>query len=465
MKLKFKKKNYHKYFIFLIVLYFISGIIGISGIFYLNNYKNTKHEKRVKGILHNIDNKKNNYDKRVFSLEYFLFPKKNNEKYVINFTKNESYNINDDYNISKFTNNLLGNPKNSRARSSGYFDIFNNEKIIFAGGDGVFGYFDIDNFSANSFDMSLIRSNLKNLINYEEFFSKGDLGLKDITIDKDEIYIAYNKEIIRNCYNQSILKAKIDFSFLQFEEFFSYNECWNDKGKARNRSGGRIFIKDDSKIIFSTGTYDDWSASQNPKSFFGKIIEIDKKTKEFKIISMGHRNPQGLYYKKTNDVIVSTDHGPKYGDEINVDLKPGSEIKNFGWPISSYGDHYKDDKENIKNIYEIAPLNKSHKDFGFIEPAKYYKKNVAPSGIVFVPEKFSSIKESYFVSGLGFSQPDGAKALYIVGFNNDYSKVIKEGKISIGERIRDLKFIDSKNILVLFLESTSSFGILRKVKN
>ena len=146
MKLKFKKKNYYKYFTFLIVLYFISGIIGISGIFYLNDYKNTKHEKRIKGILHNIENKKNNYDKRVFSLEYFLFPKKNNEKYVINFTKNESYNINDDYNITKFTNNLLGNPKNSRARSSGYFDIFNKEKIIFAGGDGIFGYFDIDYF-------------------------------------------------------------------------------------------------------------------------------------------------------------------------------------------------------------------------------------------------------------------------------------------------------------------------------
>ena len=47
------------------------------------------------------------------------------------------------------------------------------------------------------------------------------------------------------------------------------------------------------------------------ESFFGKVLEIDKKTKEYKIISKGHRNPQGLYYNKYRDLIVSTDHGPK----------------------------------------------------------------------------------------------------------------------------------------------------------
>ena len=161
---------------------------------------------------------------------------------------------------------------------------------------------------------------------------------------------------------------------------------------------------------------------------------------------------------------MSTDHGPKRGDEVNLDLNPGLKIKNFGWPISSYGDHYDNEKSMIKNIHELAPLNKSHKDFGFVEPIKYYDKNVAPSGITFVPENFSNIQESYFISGLGFRQADGAKALYVVGFNEDYSKVVKEKQISIGERIRDLEFIHSKNILVLFLETSSSFAILKKIK-
>ena len=35
---------------------------------------------------------------------------------------------------------------------------------------------------------------------------------------------------------------------------------------------------------------------------------------------MGHRNPQGLYYSKKFDFILSTEHGPKGGDEININL-------------------------------------------------------------------------------------------------------------------------------------------------
>ena len=454
--MKSKKKNYYKHFVFVIVLYFISLLIGVLGIFYFNDYKNSKYKKLI-----NIE--KNNQKKQVFSLQYFLFKKKNNQPYVVNFKRNEKYTIDSEYTITKFSNNLLGNPKSTRATSSGYFDIYKDDKIFFAGGDGVFGFFNIDDFSKESFDMNLIRSNLKNLINYEEFFSKGDLGLKDITIDNDEVYIAYNKEVKKNCYNLSILKADLDFSFLKFDEFFSHDECWNDKGAARNRSGGRIVVKNENKILFSTGTYDDLSSSQNLKSFFGKIFEIDKVTKDFKIISIGHRNPQGLYYNKHKNIIITTDHGPKYGDEINLDLEPGLEIKNYGWPVSSYGDHYEDEKLNTKNIYQLAPLHKSHEDYGFVEPVKYYKKNVAPSGITFVPKNFSNIDESYYISGLGFHQADGAKALYVVGFNENYTRVINEKIISIGERIRDLKFIEKYNILLLFLESSSSFAVLKKL--
>ena len=36
------------------------------------------------------------------------------------------------------------------------------------------------------------------------------------------------------------------------------------------------------------------------KSFFGKIIAIREKTKEYKILSIGHRNQQGLFYDEKN---------------------------------------------------------------------------------------------------------------------------------------------------------------------
>ena len=85
-----------------------------------------------------------------------------------------------------------------------------------------------------------------------------------------------------------------------------------------------------------------------------KIIFVDIETKEVTQISKGHRNPQGLAVKE--NIILSTEHGPRGGDEINKIIYG----KNYGWPISSYGLPYKNEK-NVK-------FYKSHKDRGFEEP-------------------------------------------------------------------------------------------------
>ena len=58
---------------------------------------------------------------------------------------------------------------------------------------------------------------------------------------------------------------------------------------------------------------------------------------------MGHRNPQGLYYDNEREIIIETEHGPFGGDEINIiklDKIYKNETQNFGWPVSSAGEHY-----------------------------------------------------------------------------------------------------------------------------
>ena len=42
---------------------------------------------------------------------------------------------------------------------------------------------------------------------------------------------------------------------------------------------------------------------------------LDINSKKVNLFSKGHRNPQGLLFNK--DVILSTEHGPRGGDEIN----------------------------------------------------------------------------------------------------------------------------------------------------
>ena len=76
-----------------------------------------------------------------------------------------------------------------------------------------------------------------------------------------------------------------------------------------------------------------------------------------KLISLGHRNPQGILYDKENDILFNAEHGPQGGDEININ-KNLFQISNFGWPISSYGNHSIDDPK----LYELVSLNKSHKN-------------------------------------------------------------------------------------------------------
>ena len=37
--------------------------------------------------------------------------------------------------------------------------------------------------------------------------------------------------------------------------------------------------------------------------------------------------PQGLYYDKVKNYIISTEHGPKGGDEININFEPKKMLK------------------------------------------------------------------------------------------------------------------------------------------
>ena len=47
-------------------------------------------------------------------------------------------------------------------------------------------------------------------------------------------------------------------------------------------------------------------------------------------------------------ILISTEHGPKGGDEINIiELNLPLQSNNLGWPIASYGDHY-----------DLVPINK-----------------------------------------------------------------------------------------------------------
>ena len=101
----------------------------------------------------------------------------------------------------------------------------------------------------------------------------------------------------------NIYQSDLSFEKLKFELFFETKEYWPTYNVF---SGGRIETFKKNKILFSIGFANVKNAAQNKKSLLGKIIAIDKYSKNYEIISMGNRNPQGLFYVKKHDLVVNT---------------------------------------------------------------------------------------------------------------------------------------------------------------
>jgi hypothetical protein len=361
------------------------------------------------------------------------------------------------YDIRTFQLPFLNN-KEWGGKPVAYLEQTDNN-IVLASGDGEFFSFAKKDIGSNSLDLNKIRTNIKDLIKEEKFYLPSVYSIKDLLILDNKIFFSYVKKISNNCYNISIMSSEFNLNYLIFSDFFSYKECVNTNLLAH--SGGRMVFFKNGKILLTIGdwTWAEMLLAQDKNSIFGKIISIDLKSKDYEIIAMGSRNAQGLYYDKNKNVIIHTEHGPIGGDEININFHPDNKIvENYGWPISSYGEH--DDGKFRKE----APLHKSHKDYGFIEPIKYYTPSIAISEIAKIPITFNKkFTNDFFVGALGYKWQldEGDQSIHHIRFNENFDQIIFEDIIPIGERIRDMIFIKENNTILMILESIPAIGVLK----
>ena len=353
------------------------------------------------------------------------------------------------------------------AKPPGYIAQFG--KLIFTiSGSGEFLYFDHSELGEKNIRFKKLNSNFVNFIDLESYVANGITGPRDLEVIDNDIYVSFVDK--NSCNKVSILRAKINFDYLNFENFFSWDACNSGKSYLDQRSGGRIKNYDKDNIIFTIGDYSKFyypPEAQNPNSLFGKIIKINKNTSEYIILSMGHRNQQGLYVDKVKKLIFSTDHGPNGGDEVNFQNMNSGKIVNFGWPISSYGQHYssrfkEDQKNKIDLLLRGAPLHKSHQKFGFIEPLKYYTPSIGISEIIKIPKSFNmDFFNDFFVTAMGNVVAEGDETIHHLRFDSDYKKIIFEDTIILRERIRDIIYDEEKKSFIMILGSTPSIGILK----
>ena len=409
------------------------------------------------------DLKKELKEKKALINDQLIYINKNNASHEINikkklkkleFPKYKSLEINLYNNKKKLnfykSNNQLVRGINNFFPGSGYLDLHEN-KLFLISATGLIGY--SNNLYEDSIIFNQINNNINDFLSLDEINKGNWFSVKDLLVVNNNIYVSFTNEQKNNCWNTSVIVAKLNFEYLKFSNFFEPKYCVKsknnyDKEFNAHQSGGKLFKYDDDNIILTMGDYRLRKLAQDINSTFGKILKLNSKSKKYEILSLGHRNPQGLYYNLDKDYIISTEHGPHGGDEINLNLNTKI-VKNFGWAISSYGEHYggKESYEN-KSKYKKYPLHKSHKDYNFIEPIKYFVPSIGISQLV-------QIKQNKFLLS---SLKD--ESIYTFALN-EKNELTEFKRIEIGERIRDMVYDSEKKEVLLFLENTASIGILK----
>ena len=409
------------------------------------------------------DLKKELKEKKALINDQLIYINKNNASHEINikkkikkleFPKYKSLEINLYNNKKKLnfykSNNQLVRGINNFFPGSGYLDLYEN-KLFLISATGLIGY--SNNLYGDSIIFNQINNNINDFLSLDEINKGNWFSVKDLLVVNNNIYVSFTNEQKNNCWNTSVIVAKLNFEYLKFSNFFEPKYCVKsknnyDKEFNAHQSGGKLFKYDDDNIILTMGDYRLRKLAQDINSTFGKILKLNSKSKRYEILSLGHRNPQGLYYNLDKDYVISTEHGPHGGDEINLNLNTKI-VKNFGWAISSYGEHYggKESHEN-KNKYKKYPLHKSHKDYNFIEPIKYFVPSIGISQLV-------QIKQNKFLLS---SLKDESIYTFTLNKKNELTEF---KRIEIGERIRDMVYDSEKKEVILFLENTASIGILK----
>jgi cytochrome c2 len=150
-----------------------------------------------------------------------------------------------------------------------------------------------------------------------------------------------------------------------------------------HQSGGRLAYAPDGKLYMTVGDYEvdglDGRLPAYPQvegASYGKIWRFDPATWTPELVSMGHRNPQGITALPDGS-IWSVEHGPQGGDELNH-IVAG---RNYGWPHVTLGVNYTDVERDDK----YWPFNASQgRHQGFEPPVYSWVPSIAVSNLKYI---------------------------------------------------------------------------------
>lgn len=267
-------------------------------------------------------------------------------------------------------------------------------------------------------------------------FASGQAGLFDVVLapdfeDSQILYLSYACGTARANHTCLAKGRLVDGALEQVVEVFRVQPA--KTGNAHY--GGRVAWLADGTLVLGLGDgFDYREESQNTGSHIGSVVRLNPdgsvpEDNPFvgqsgvrpELYSYGHRNIQGLVYDESHDRLISHEHGPKGGDEINI-IEPG---KNYGWPVTTHGVDYTGAR--------ITPFTEQE---GMEPPRLQWTPSIAPSGLaLYTGDLFPQWQGDLLVGALA------SRRVHRVSLDQDGSGA-KDVEIlfeELGERIRDVR--------------------------
>ena len=298
--------------------------------------------------------------------------------------------------------------------------------------------------------------------------SSFSVGLQDIALAPDFaqshwLYFTYNEPAARPMDADKSTPALYSFGKLTVRRGKLENGRLTGvetllQGGASAALGSRLaFAKDGTLFVTSGGAFG--KTSQDLGTIYGKVLHLnadgsipkdnpfaDKAGANPAVYSYGHRDQHGLTVHPVTGDVISAEHGPNGGDEVNL-IKPG---RNYGWPNYTYG-----------RDYDGSPLSDSPVGPGIENPLLVWLPSIAPSGLLFYEgDRFPAWKGNLFIGSARWGEIAGTGSLQRVVMNASYGEVRREALLSdLHQRVRDV--VEGPDGLIYVLTDGPENAVLR----
>lgn len=268
----------------------------------------------------------------------------------------------------------------------------------------------------------------------DDIFVSGQAGLKDVVLAPDfatsnRLFLTYACGTL--AANSLCLSSAV-FTQNQLTEVTELFRTQPAKSGSAHYGGRLAFLPDDTLVLTMGDGFDYREQAQNTASHLGKLIRlhqdgsvpadnpfVQNQQAAPEVYSIGHRNPQGIVYDAVRQRLISHEHGPRGGDELNI-ITAG---QNYGWPITSHGIDY---TGALVTPFRSRP--------GMTMPILTWTPSIAPSGMtLYDGELFPQWRGDLFITALA------GKALHRVRLVNDQVRTEEKLLTELDERLRDVR--------------------------